>query len=463
MFFNKRRIGELESKLNEANSKLEMITNSSSIPMGIRDRIASIISGSNFTGDTMHDIALDFGYPETINFNMLWNMYRRFGIAKNAIELPVESSWTRNPCIESEDDQFMSDFDKLCKNTRLFQRLKALDRRQRVGRYAGLFVRVRDGKKPNEPLDGKLNGIASVMSVTPLYEGQLTVQEVDNDPASERFSLPVMYQFSGSAAGDRNEKSAVSFNIHWTRVILTSESADNGGIYGNPVLESCYNSLMDLRKIIGGGAEGFYKNSAQSVIFELKDAASASANTELLQSFNEKYDDFSKNRHRRSMWTPGLEAKPLTADMITAESFFNNALNDVAASVRIPATILIGQQTGRLASQEDSRGYLSTINSRNENYLPEMIGDVIDWFINNGVLPYAKYEVEFQDMLAMSDAELVANAKELAEINLKTFQAGKSAPFGSEEIRAQAGFEPMEEIDEGTEALDDDELDIYGD
>jgi len=49
----------------------------------IRGRLASAISGGYDNADTMHNIFTDFGYPETVAFDHNWNMYRRFGIAKN--------------------------------------------------------------------------------------------------------------------------------------------------------------------------------------------------------------------------------------------------------------------------------------------------------------------------------------------------------------------------------------------
>lgn len=424
---------------------------------GVRERIAAAISGGYDFADTLHDIYLDFGYPASLNFFNFWNMYRRFGIAQNVVELPVEMSWLRPPNVESEDKQFNKELEKLEEAVRLFQRLKGLDVRQRVGRYAGMFMRVRDSKAPNLPIEGKLAGVGAIMQMIPLYEGQLEVLEIDNDPTSERYTLPKMYQFNASSPGSRNEKAADSFSIHPDRIVIAAEGADNGGIYGIPALEAVYNSLMDLRKVIGGGAEGFYKNAAQNIVFELKDAASATGNKELLDQFNEHYDDFARNRSRRALWTPGLEAKPLNSEMMSPKDAFNCALNDVAAGSRpmIPTTILIGQQTGRLASQEDSRGFLASINSRNENFVSEMVQDTIDWCIKWGLLPAAKYTVEWDDLLALSDEERLANAFKMSDINAKTFQSGGEIPFDGEEIREAAGFDPREDVAPGGEDVDE--------
>jgi hypothetical protein len=237
-------------------------------------------------------------------------------------------------------------------------------------------------------------------------------------------------------------------------LILAAEGADDGTIYGIPALEACYNSLMDLRKIIGAGGEGFYKNTAQSVLFKLTDVASATANKELLSKFDEKYDDFIRNPFRRGLWTPGLEPSILNTNLPQPKEFFDNAMNDVAASSKIPATVIIGQQTGRLASDEDVKSMMSLGNSRRENYATPLVQAVIDWFIKHSVLPATDYDVVWDDLLAMSDDEKMAVATKMAEVNHKQFTSGEPVPFQSKEIRAQAGFEAEPEDEHVDDELD---------
>jgi hypothetical protein len=403
----------------------------------------------------MHNIYADFGYPGSLQFSHFWNMYRRFGVAKNIIDLPVDASWMTPPVVESENEAFNNALDELVRETNLWHRVKGLDTRQRVGRYAGMFMRVRDNKPPHKPIAGKLSGTKSLVQMIPLYEGQLKVLETDQDPMSETYGQPTMYQFNSGSVGNRNEKDNNSFSIHPSRLIMAAEGADDGSIYGTPVLEAGYNSLMDLRKIIGAGGEGFYKNASQTIVFELKDIASANVNKELLDKFNDKYDEFQKDRSRRGLWTPGLDPKVLQASMINPEQFFMSALNDIAAAVNIPSTILIGQQTGRLASNEDSRSFLSMVNSRRGNFISELVTDVIDWLIMYGILPSSDYEVYWDDLMALSKTEKLENARKMADINRENYQSGGAMVFGAEEIRVQAGFKGEDLPDEEPDLMDD--------
>lgn len=420
----------------------------------LRGRIAAAISGGYDFADTLHNVYLDYGYPETLEFSHFWNMYRRFGIATNVVELPTDIGWIDEPEVLASE-QFRREFEALAKRLSLWTRLKGLDTRQRVGRYAGLFMRVKDGQTPEKPIEGKLSGAAALVQVVPLYEGQLKVLDTDDDPTSETFGLPTVYQFNGGATGNRNEKEANTFNIHPSRIVIAAEGADNGDIYGIPSLEACYNSLLDLRKIIGAGGEGFYKNAAQSVMFELSDPTKAVANQTLLDKFNAEFDAFARNRARRALWTPGLTPKTLDSNLISPKDFFMNALNDVAAASKIPATILIGQQTGRLASDNDARQLLSMGNSRRKNFQTDMVMSVLEWCMKWGVLPRSPIELVWTDLLASSDEERLANAAKMATINKDQFSSGGSTPFTGDEIREAAGFEAMGEIEPGSEDLPD--------
>ena len=448
-FWNKKK--EVVYTQSDVDSLRRDIATNASQAEGMRKRLASAISGTYDNADTLHNIYLDYGYPTELQFSNYWNMFRRFGIAKNVVELPVDTCWISHPEIDGSD-KFNTAFESLSERIKFWHRMKGLDNRQRVGRYAGMFMRAKDGKRPEEPLEGTLGGELALVEIMPLYESQLQVLTVDDDVTSESYGMPTMYEFNGSAEGSRNEKISNNFNIHPSRLVLASEGADDGGIYGISSLEAPYNSLMDLRKIMGAGGEGFYKNASKDVVFELKDASSAMQNRELLKEFNDNYDDWAANRSRRSIWTPGLEAKTLDSNLVNPKEFFFNCLYDVSAATKTAATIIIGQQTGRMASTEDTSQYLTMNQSRRENFLTELVESQIDWFIRYGILPASEYTVTWDDLLASSDKEQLSNAKEMTLINKQSFDSGGDQIFTGEEVREAAGYEGS------TEEFDDDDL-----
>lgn len=410
------------------------------VDTGMRQRIASAISGGYDFADTLHSIYLDYGYPLDLSFFNFWNMYRRFGVARRVVELYPDQTWADDPIIEG-DARFLRDLSALNERKGLWRRLKGLDTRQRVGRYAGLFMRVRDGLSPDKPLESRLSGIESLVDMVPLYESQLSVSSTQDDELADDFGMPTMYQFTSGSAGGRNEKAGASFQIHPSRVIIASEDSDNSGIYGIPVLESIYNSLMDLRKVLGGGAEGFYKNAAQTIVFDLKDPASAKTNKTLLDKFNEQYDEFSQNRSRRAMWTPGMESNVLSSNLISPKDFAESIVFDIAAGSGYPSSELFGNQTGRLAGDQDRKGFLSQVQARRTDFGTDVVKSALDWLIKWGILPASAYTVEWPDAMAPSAEEKLSNAEKMALINKTQFEAGGNVPFTGDELRESAGFE----------------------
>lgn len=436
---------EFNAKLHSSiESVLTGMRGNAATDTAMRARLASAISGGYDFADTLHSIYADYGYPLQVEFSHFWNMYRRFGVARRCVELYPDHTWLDVPVIEGPA-AFVAGVDKLVKQRALWRRLRGLDVRQRVGRYAGMFMRVRDSKMPNEPLEGSLGAVEALVEMVPLYESQLRVSTTQDDPVADDYGQPTMYQYIGSAAGNRNEKAAASFDIHPSRIVIAAEGADNGGIYGVPALESIYNSLMDLRKIIGAGGEGFYKNASQNVVFNLQDPSSARTNKDLLDAFNENYDDFAQNRMRRAMWTPGLDAKTLESHLVNPKEFAANTLMDIAAGANAPLALLVGNQEGRLAGDQDTKGFLSQVQARRNDFGTEMVTALLDWCVKWGLLPSAEYEIEWPDATAPSDDEKLANADKMADINQKLYMSGEAPAFTQEEVREQAGYENVGE------------------
>lgn len=433
-------------------------------------RLTSSVTGGYDFGDTLHDIYSDFGYPAHTQFFNHWNMYRRFGIAKTLVEKKPSICWETHPTIESASTKLVSDVESIVERLKLWHRFHGLDNRQRVGQYAGFFMRVKDGQTPDKPLETQFASPLTLVDILPLYESELIVLTTNQEQDSPDFGQPSMYQFTSAAVGNRDPKSAQAFNIHPSRIVIMAEGADNGGIYGISVLEAPYNSLMDLRKVSGAGGEGFYKNAAQSLVFQTNADSARKINPTLIKDLNEQYDDFVRNRSRRGFMAAGLDVHALQSDLINPKEFFDNPLYDVAASDQMPVTILIGQLTGKLASDEDSKQFRSNCQSRRVNFLTESIKSCIDWFQLYGIVDKGEYTVVWDDLLAASDEQKFKNAESMSSVNEKQFRSGGDGVFTSEEIRVAAGFEikidgDADELDNSDESVveDDDDFDDDGD
>lgn len=362
--------------------------------------IFSQMSGGNDNADMLHNIFCDFGYPNFLIFRNYWNMYRRFGPAAAVVNIPPNLSWLSPPKIESSD-RLEKEFELLIKKTNLWNRLKGLDKRQRVGRYAGLFIQVADNKKPSDEIES-LNGIASIVNLKPIYEGQLRVEATGQNVTSPDYGQPTMYSFEPSGDGDRNRDETTTIKIHPSRIIIAAEGADDGSIYGISSLENIYNDLMDLRKISGAGGEGFYQNTRSAPVINAVEGFQSPKGVEK-EALEKEIDDF-LGKWQKKFVSKGLEFNYPNISLDDPKAFAENSWNNISAGSEISSSVLRGTQTGVLAGDKDNLSTMIMVQSRRENFLNELVTDVIDWFMINGVLETVPYELIWEDMTELSEA-----------------------------------------------------------
>lgn len=441
-------------------NKLSMALNSA--------RRDSFFRGSAFAGgdpfaDTKHFKAwFDYGYPMTTDFFMHWNMYKRNGLAKAGVEVPVNLCWIDSPTIrEGEDDDHQQtawekSVSALARRIKLWRHLKDADRMQRVGRYSAVFVRVRDGKKPSEPLQSVSE--AQIIELMPLWEGQLEPGDIDQDLASDNYGKPVNYTYSATGTGNQDPQKSDSFTIHYSRLIMLSEGAVGGSIYGTSANEAGFNSLLDWDKIRGSGGEASWLAAANKQILKPTQEGARITN-EVLDGINDALKDM-KEGLDEALFLNGVEATPMGNSVPDPEIYKDMALEEYAASVGIPSKILVGTQSGVKAGDEDTAGFMRLMQSRRVNVCSAMIDAFLDWCYLYGVIkmPADGHVISWSDLTAPSAAQKMKAALDMAEINVKSRNAMQPSPFPDyNEIRKEAGYQPIElEQDEPDETLPDD-------
>jgi hypothetical protein len=427
---------------------LQMMTN------GLISRFASTFG----TLDSKHQQAWnDYGYSDSLTFDMHWSMFRRLGIAKAGIMRPVEKCWQSNPTIlevlgdDKPHDQtdWEKSFEIFAKNIYLWNRLRGVDYRNRVGRYAGLIMIVRDNKALDQPL--LRITLEQFAKFIPVFEGQLEVKDWNQDQTSDTYSEPAMYQFQETGAGDRDPNSVRAVDVHPSRVIIWAEGADDGSIYGVPALEAGFNDLITLEKIIGASGEGFWKNSRGSLHIDINEKANLQQLAQALgtdltglpDALEDQIEAFSKG-YDKQLLTQAMTSTPTSINMGDPEKPFKIALEDFAASIPVPATILIGQQTGRLASDEDGNSWDLTNMSRRESFVIPQIELTIQRLMEIGVIERKEFVVDWESLIEPTQGDRLANGDLMAKIN----QAGVATgviPFSSDEIRDVSGFDAEED------------------
>ncbi|NTA79955.1 DUF1073 domain-containing protein [Agrobacterium tumefaciens] len=414
-----------------------------------------------------HDHYKDFGYPEALTFDLLHKMYCRNGIAAAAVDKTALKTWQDTPYLleqerdgsqkgKSKETPLEKDIRLKFSSMRLWAKLAEADRKAMVGGYSGVILRLRDGKRFDQPVDRVGGGLNGLYRIDPVWAGQLKVADWNTDASSETYGEPTMYEFNEANVADDNPNKR-SLRIHPDRVLIWSE---DGTVNSRSLLEPGYNDLIDIEKIKGAGGEGFWKNAKSSPVLEMpadvKIAEMAKAMGVTVQDvadkMNEQVEDFQKGFDQMLM-LQGMQAKTLGITLPSPEHFFGAALQSFAASVGAPVKILVGMQTGERASTEDANEWNQTNMARRVNITHPNIMDFVTRMVTWGILPEKDWFIDQADLTESSMTEKVDRANKMADTNQK--MGTNTYVFTDDEIRAAVGYEPLSDADKYRDETDD--------
>lgn len=402
-----------------------------------------------------------YGYPTDITFAHMLAAYERGGAAHGAVHRLLDKCWQELPRIKRPDSDQETPWEQrvnaVMKSVSAWAKLRDFDRRNMIGRYAALIYRVADGKALREPMDRA----ARLVDLVPIYEDQLRVTMWDSDTTSESYGQPLMFQYQSRRVqtGDNQGQPIEWADVHPSRVQILAEGSVGDMLDGVPLLRAGFNALVDLEKISGGSAESYLKNSARTLVFTYdKDTAVQAIGqdgetTRVRQAHEEQARSLNRNQDA-SIVMQGGTASTLQTTTHDPKPSFEVAANLFAASVRLPFTVLFGQQTGRLASDEDKADYAARAKSRQSNELTPMLEQFVRRMQAAGIIEAGEFEVEWPPLDAPGDKDKLEILKGMTSAMREAFGAGVQGLFEVDELRRAAGYEAVQDAGMQTEGGD---------
>lgn len=412
---------------------------------------------------TKHNHWYDFGYPDTLTFEHCYTMFKRNGIGKAGVVRPVEKTWEDDPWLLEREEvhdetkletEIRIAFDRL----QFWSKLREADQRSRVGKFGGLIFRFADSKRFMEPVDAVPGALEGLVELIPFYEGQMVVSEWITDETDPGYGSPKMYEFTeaSSAIGKTTNR---KFSVHPDRVHIWTR---DGTIHGESCLEAGYNHLVDIEKVMGAGGEGFWKIAKAAPVLNIdKDAniqtlqsmLGAATPEEIADKLDAVVADYQKG-FDQVLAFQGIEAKTLQVTLPVPEHFLMGPLQAFAASVPIPLKILLGSQTGKLASEEDADEWAKNIMSRRNQFVVPNIKRIIDRLVKFRVLADKDWFVDWSDLTESSMDKKIDRASKMAEMNAKAIGTGERY-FKTDEVREVMDMEPGEDLASDPPAKDE--------
>ncbi len=431
------------------------------------------LTGTYHNSNTNVDYWSSAGYPKLLNFGDHWNMQSRFGIAHAGIHKIVDKCWQSNPIITDGDNDgkrvltpFELDVNVLIEKHFLFARLKGVDWRQRVGRYAVILPVIKESIKtpPDEPIT-KVSSIEALIKLVPKFESQVDVTDVgtNSDIGSADYGMPSHYNLREEVFGDRNPIDNKQIRLDPTRVFPVAEGADDGSIFGIPANEAGFNSLIDLEIICASGQTGLRKNAKQRFISSINDnqVAQQLNNEKLKKVYDQNVDNFNRG-DSPNLTVYGMDIHTLQSTLADPTAPFTNSLNAYASSINTPASELIGVQMNKQASEGNETAFNETATSRRENFItPVIIIGFLKYLINIGVVrePSDEISVTWLPLQEDSPGQMLDLTNKMADVNKKAFDSGRGEPvFTDVEMRIASGHDAEKpgDLEEFTEDDEDD-------
>lgn len=430
--------------------------------------------------DPRRSIEDECGHPDTGDLDA-WRyqeLYDRDAIAARVVQCMPSECWSVTPEVYEEEEAdtetaFEEAWEDLAQRLEIYQYLHRADTQSGIGQYGVILLGLDDGLDLAQPARGveEANSLPAGVEVdgekrSPLPEpeyrdarGQPRVYAMNADPmqtsgrkllylrvfpetlaeivqfeanpSSPRFGQPVLYllSFNDPRSGQSAGRGQVTTSryVHWTRVLHVADNLGASEVFGVPRMQPVLNRILDLRKVYGGDAEGFWKacvpilsvetDPALGGDVEVDDASARTAVEKLI------------NGLQRVARFNGFSAKYLIPGVVDPTPHIAAQLQAIAIQLDIPQRVLMGSERGELASSQDARRWHSRVRGRQERYLtPRVIRPLVDRLQLVGALPPTPdgYCVDWPDVETQSDLEK-------ADVALKTTQAMAAYVSGSVE------------------------------
>lgn len=256
-------------------------------------------------------------------------------------------------------------------------------------------------ERPQHPVETK----RKLLYLRVFPESQVLITQWENRMGNPRFGHPVMYQVT---INDPNSQMTgvglpiATVDVHWTRVIHVVDNRGSSEVAGTPRQQPVWNDLLNLRKIYGAAAEGYWQSAFSSLSLETHPqlGGDVKINRPALQDMMENF----RNGLQRDISLMGMTAKTIAPTVSDPTPHIDKGLEAICIVIGCPLRVFKGSERGELASSQDDDNWNDRKKERQDGHnVPNIIVPFIDRLILIGCLPEPKqYFVEIPPVESLS-------------------------------------------------------------
>lgn len=418
------RVASLQKKINE----LRVLSSVNRLNLG-----AGGLQGQGFQGD--RDLYKSVGWIENPSMSTYISYYER-SIGKAVVNKKPDYTW--NGAIKlkvpDKDSKLPEAWKKIEQEFGLTDIFNKADKLAGILQYSVIMLGLDDdnASKPQMDVVGKdsegneVNRNLKLNFVKVFRQDHATVEKIHGDVSSPLFGKPAIYsidsinssttnqgltpgsQASGSSnstiispVGEDGKPVTSNIKVSSTRVIHIAENLLEGDIYGTPRMEACLNNIQDVDKVHGGSAEMFWRGAMPGWAFNID--ADAEYDTDDIDAMDQQIDNMLLGL-QRSLKLQGITPTSLAPQVSDPRPHSEVQWKSISAITNIPMRILIGSESGELASSEDADNWDSEIKSRRDTDCERWLRDFINKCMAFGILPQElEYEIIWPPVNAQNE------------------------------------------------------------
>lgn len=390
------------------------------------------------------DAWAEYGYKEKLEFQDFYNLYARHGVAAGVVDRVAEKVFQTAPWViqgpKEANKKPTSDwelkFETLAEETDLWWYFKEAYAMRMVGAWSGLILRF--ANDDGELTDPVASG-AILQDLVPVWRGQLQISKRD------ALGNVTEWNYTPSGFDATDMQTAAPTALHPSRLYIVGDYKR-----GRSMLEAGFNAFVDMEKVTGGSGEGFLKNASRQLHINYESDASPTKKGQPEDEVAEELNDQVKALNTRNdlmLATQGATVNPIVATLPDPEKPFNVSLQVGMASVRIPARIVVGSQTGERASVEDINDFNERCQGAREGEVSREVRGFVRHLETVGTLPAGgRITVMWDDLAEPTDTARAELALKYAQTNQANAITGE-AVYTAEQIQEAAGLEVTGAVD----------------
>lgn len=400
----------------------------------------SLLNGTGMTFDGSRDLYSALGYKKTLTIVDFRGRVQRNGIAAQVVEAMPKSCW-RGHGVLVEDatvdvtTPFEAAWETFSKRVPAWSWFEKSDISAGMGKWAVVLIGA-PGHLEDEMPRCTIEQIV-YLAVYEEDQAKIETEDIDYNTESPTFGQPKFYSVNLPAAsgGSGFRK------VHASRIIHVADNTTSNPLVGESRLLRCWNYLDDLDKMMGATGEATWQLANQGYQFDIDSDAQIDPEEEA--GMRLQMDQFMHNQ-RRYMRTRKVKVNTFGSDVEDTSNNIDTCLSLIAGSARIPKRILLGSESGELASSQDKHNWDRRVMDRRESFCETVIvRPLVDRLIKYGALPEPKeYVVEWPEVADMTIVEKSAVALQWAQMNR---DAGEVVVTGAEIRDKVLGLEPLNE------------------